>query len=134
MKLLHKASQFIVNQLSHSSCLVSWPPHTLACTCSSRSLHDKSSTLVSTASGQNRLWPWAENMLRAHARPNSAHLPRTESRAHTHLVCTSEMRRKVSRSSLYQSGAGVHVWFTSCLCSKWTVTLLTSKPLLDVPL
>ncbi len=72
-------------------------------------------------------------MLRAPACPNSAHLPRTKSWAHTHLVCTSEMRQKVSRgSSLYHSGAGAHVWFTSCLCSKWTVTLLTSGPLLDV--
>lgn len=72
-------------------------------------------------------------MLRDHACPNSARLARTRPWAHTHLVCTSEMRRKVSRSSsLYISGAGAHVWLTSHLCSKWAVTLLTSRPRLDV--
>lgn len=72
-------------------------------------------------------------MLRAPVCPNSAHLPRTKSGGHTHLVCTSEMRRKVSRSSsVYQPGAGAHARFTSRLCSKWTVMLLTCRPLLDV--
>lgn len=69
-------------------------------------------------------------MLNSQCRSDGAvYLPRTQCRAHTHLVCASEMRQKVSRSSsLYQSGAGARVWFTSCLCSKWTGTLLTSRP------
>lgn len=59
-KLIREAFLFIVNQLSLFCCLFSWPFTHLHVLVSPRSLHRKSTTLVSVASGQNSFWPWAE--------------------------------------------------------------------------
>lgn len=121
---------FKANQLTPSSSLFSWLFHTLPCSCffSPSSWQELHSGFRCLKAKSVLALGW--NMLKARACPSCVCLSEAGIQSpHTHLVCTPEMRRKVSRSSsLYQSGAGAHVWFTSCLCSKWCVTLLTSRP------